>query len=279
MRELPAAAFCRREAARILSRKGVNEMKLKTFFISLLWGLLIILFPVVSAVIAAVLGLDSIQTLFLQGGFMLLGLLPPCIMLISGRWSAKELSLAKPQREGCRSVLYFLPFLLLLVPASVRGFDVKSAEYLLGNLFMYTAVGVAEELYFRGIVPRFLSKAFSQKAVVVLSTLIFGIGHVATAFAASSALEVALTVVNALLFGLVTIALSRIVKSIIPGMALHFLFNFETKITVIAGNELLYAELVRGTVLFALGVWLCVLLKRQSAADTQCCAQQSGADA
>ena len=159
-------------------------MKLKASAIgqSLLWCLVILLFPVASGTLSVVLALDPVGTLFLQGAFMLASLIPPVVLVLSGRWRWREIGLAAFDVEGCKRALYFLPVFMIFVPAAVRGFYIGSTGYVLGNLFLYLFVGISEELYFRGIIPQYLKKEFSTRATVLLSTLIFGIGHMAAAF-------------------------------------------------------------------------------------------------
>uniref|UniRef100_UPI0040572983 CPBP family glutamic-type intramembrane protease n=1 Tax=Agathobacter sp. TaxID=2021311 RepID=UPI0040572983 len=53
------------------------------------------------------------------------------------------------------------------------------------------------EVYFRGIIPRYLKEEFSTSGLVIVSTFIFGIGHIATAFIGSNLFEIVLTVLNA----------------------------------------------------------------------------------
>lgn len=52
-------------------------------------------------------------------------------------------------------------------------------------------------------------------------------------------------------------------SNIIPAILLHFLFDFETKIVVINGKELLIAEIVRGTFMLIIACWLYVVICKQ----------------
>ena len=213
-------------------------MKLKASAIgqSLLWCLVILLFPVASGTLSVVLALDPVGTLFLQGAFMLASLIPPVVLVLSGRWRWREIGLAAFDVEGCKRALYFLPVFMIFVPAAVRGFYIGSTGYVLGNLFLYLFVGISEELYFRGIIPQYLKKEFSTRATVLLSTLIFGIGHMAAAFTGINPFEI---------------------------MLVHFFFDFETKLAAMSGEELLIAEGVRGVLMFAATVWLTVIVHKR----------------
>lgn len=226
---------------------------------SILWGIYILLFPILSGTFSAILSLGKIKTLFLQGVFMLLSLVFPLLFIITKKWRWNEIGFAEIDASGCKKALFFLPLLAIFIPAAVKGFYADSAAYVWGNLFLYLTVGIAEEVYFRGIIPRYLCKAFSLKHVVFLSAAIFGLGHAASAFTASSGLEIFLSILNALIFGWLTIEMAVICNNIAPGMLLHFLFDFETKIAVIS-SELLIAEYIRGTIMVIAAAWLAGIL-------------------
>lgn len=52
---------------------------------SLLWCFVVLLFPIASGTISVILTLDTITTLFLQGIFMALALIPPAAFVFSGK--------------------------------------------------------------------------------------------------------------------------------------------------------------------------------------------------
>lgn len=229
---------------------------------ALAWCACMLMFPILSGVLSAVLSLETVGTLFLQGAFMLLSLLVPLGFAWAGRWGREEIGFGPIDADGCRRMLYFLPMLAVLIPAAGKGFCAKPAPYVLGSLFLYLAVGIAEEVYFRGVIPRCLSKVFSRKSVIFLSAVIFGAGHIASAFTADSGSEILLTVLNALIFGWLTMEMAVICKNITPGILLHALFDFETKLVAMEGNELLTAECVRGGIMAVEAVWLWIVVTK-----------------
>lgn len=229
---------------------------------SLLWGLCILLFPIFSGVLSAVLSLEAVETLFLQGFAMLLSLLVPLVPILRKKWTWSEIGFAGPDGAGCRKAVYFLPLLAVFIPAAVGGFSIKSPAYVWGNLLLYAAVGLAEEVYFRGVIPRALGRAFSTKEVVILSSLLFGIGHIASAFTADSGWEVLLTTLNACIFGWLAIEMAMICGNIVPCVLFHFMFDFETKIAVLGGDGLRRAEWLRGALMVAAALWLMGILEK-----------------
>lgn len=235
---------------------------------SLLWGICMLLFPILSGTLSVVFDLETIETLFLQGSVMLLSLIIPLFFILVKKWRWNEIGFAKIDINGFKRAMYFLPLLAIFIPAAAKGFFIRSAAYALGNLFLYLAVGIAEEVYFRGIVPKYLNEAFSWISVILFSSVIFGIGHIASAFTTNNGLEICLTVLNAVIFGWLAMEMTMICNNILPGMLLHFLFDYETKIVVMHGNELLIAECIRGTVMVIAAVWLAFILVRLKSEKT-----------
>ncbi len=238
--------------------------KFKAILFSLLWCLIILAFPIASGVIASISKLDKISTIILQGSFMLLSLVVPLVFLLTKKWNFKEIGFNKITKEGAKNVLYFLPLLLIFVPCSVQGFHVESIEYFFANLYLYLFVGIAEELYFRGIIPYYLGKAFSTKWIIIISSLIFALGHSVTILTDGNIAMMILTVINALIFGFLTIEMYMLCKNIIPGMFIHFLFDFETKFILMNGNNLLIAEIIRGTVMTLIAIYFAIVLFRKT---------------
>jgi len=234
-----------------------------------LWCFVILLFPIASGTISVIFSMNIIETLFLQGSFMAMSLIVPTILVLCGKWRWREIGFAKLNLKGCKKVLYFIPLLVILVPVTIKGFNAKSIDYLLGSMYLYLFVGISEEIYFRGIIPRYLKKEFSTRGVVIGSTVIFAIGHIATALTGSSGLEVVLTVFNALIFGLLAIEITILSSNIIPAVVVHFLFDFETKIVMMSGSELLWAEGIRGFLMFIIATWLAVTIYRQKTEEAE----------
>lgn len=72
-----------------------------------------------------------------------------------------------------------------------------------------------------------------------------------------------LTILNALLFGLVAIELLVLTNKIVPIMIIHFIFDFESKFIVLSGNGLMIAEIVRGTLMAIYGIILYTYIIRK----------------
>lgn len=125
-------------------------------------------------------------------------------------------------------------------------------------------MGIAEELYFRGMILRLLGKSFGPLPVVFISVLIFGIGHASGAFVERSLVLVLLSILNAFLFGWIAAETALITKNIVPLMIFHCLFDFFTYQMLATGNTLIVIYAVRGTLMTIVAVYLLIRLKQQS---------------
>lgn len=245
-----------------MRKSKMDEGKKSALCKSVLCGVCILLFPILSGVLSAILSLGTIETLFFQGLFMLASLIIPLIFVLNGKWKWEDVGFCKYDAKCSKKAYHFLPLSAVFIPVAIKGLYFKSLSYVVGSLFLYLTVGIAEEIYFRGIIPHCLKRGFSTKEIVLLSTAIFGIGHIAAAFTESNCEEIFLTILNAFLFGWLAIEMKIISKNIMPVILLHFFFDFETKIVDMNGNVLLIAECVRGTIVFLAAIWLAAIIQK-----------------
>ena len=236
--------------------------KIRNITVCTLIGIFVIIFPVISGVIVGITKMEGNNILFLQASFMLLPIIVFIILTLLKKINRKDIRLVVDVNK--KNYLYYLPVALVYVPVLVGGFVWKGSTYFLANLLLYLSVGIAEELYFRGIIPHLLEKEFKKESVILISSLIFGLGHAASAFTNNNPIVVILTILNALIFGFLAICLLYKTKTIVPLMIIHFLFDFETKFIALEGNALSIAEGVRGAIMFIYGIILFILIRRES---------------
>ena len=146
----------------------------------------------------------------------------------------------------------------------VSGVDLSDTGYVMATLLFTLGVGIAEELYFRGIILRLLGKSFGPLPVVFISVLIFGISHASGAFVESSPVMVLLSILNAFLFGWIAAETALITRNIVPLMIFHCLFDFFTYQMLATGNAMIMAYAVRATLMAIVAVYLLIKLKQQS---------------
>ena len=241
---------------------SIRQAKARAVGNALLWAILILLFPITSGVIATVLELGPIATRLVQATFML-------VAFIFGYWyiqrqhiKAGDLFLNKlfvPTKD------MVLP-LLIIVPMLLKGVQLPSLGLLIATLIFVASVGMAEELYFRGIGLCFLRSAFSKRTAIILSALIFGLGHFATIFSGLDPMMVVLGIINAILYGFFAAAWATNFRSIRYLMVHHALFNLSDYLHNLSASDLIIAYYIRGGLLLIIGVyyWQQLSLKNQS---------------
>lgn len=235
------------------------SLKMKAITISFLWTLLLTIFPVISGVIATIRHTDTIATICIQGIFMVIPTIIVCILILTGKFSCEDLKLNLIKLEdqkklfGKKFFLMILP-IIIYIPHAMDGFTWKGLQYFSATFFLYLFVGISEELFFRGMIPVTLDKAFKDTGVLIGATLFFAIAHIASALTGLGLLLTILTIINAALFGLMAMAYRNLCGTILPIMLIHFLFDLESKFTVISGTRLVIAEGVRGFLLLVLSI-------------------------
>src|ERR1035437_3185512 len=233
---------------------------------SVLWAVIVIAFPVTSGVIVVASKADPTASRLIQAAFIYISIVIPIVYCRIKKIALKDLLLTGIDRAGVKRSLYYLPLIVVLLPTIVSGVDLSDTGHVLATLLFTLGVGIAEELYFRGMILRFLGKSFGPLPVVFISMLIFGISHVSGAFVAGSLVIVLLLIVNAFLFGWGAAGTALITKNIVPLMVFHCLFDFFTYQMLATGNELILIYAVRGTLMTIVAVYLLIKLKGPSEA-------------
>jgi len=112
--------------------------------------------------------------------------------------------------------------MLLLLRASKYLVGLAFAGVLLISLF----VGISEELMTRGVLFYGVLTRFGIRATIVIVTVLFGAIHLGNAFITGDAGGAALQSVAAAMSGLLFVALRMRTNSLIPGIVVHWLWDF-----------------------------------------------------
>jgi uncharacterized protein len=239
-------------------------LKDKPILKSIMWTLVILIFPVGSAVISVVLKLNDNQIMFVQGCFMYSSLIIPMVYMYKYKIGFKEIGLIKIKGGSSKRVLFFLPAVIAKIPFLLVGVNLNSIKYIIAPLFFTLAIGISEEIYFRGIILKLLEEKYHIKKAIIISALVFGVGHIASLLApGSSLIVVLLQILNALVFGLIAAEVVIITKSLIPIIIWHAAFDFVNHITLAKGiNEIIvigFQEIIMIT--YAYYLWSKISLK------------------
>lgn len=197
--------------------------------LSIGFGILMIIFPVMAGVFTQVSETKDIETIYLVQAicFVLAAFIGGLI------YRYLKLNTGEKTEYPYKRVLYFLPIiimeLIVLVPGYIQeGFHLYDNLKLLGILLIFTlAVGFSEELFFRGIILNMLKKDGAIYSIIV-SSIIFGILHISNLLGGANQLYTLLQIIYALLFGLVAASIVTLHRSLTPVITWHFLHDFLT---------------------------------------------------
>lgn len=145
--------------------------KVKPILKALLFGAIMLLFFICSALIAKALKLTQNRTYLFQAGFMLLSTIVPLFYIGSKKYGASDIGFNKINGKNLKSLLFYLP-LVIALPLLLIGFN-KSASIksLLIQAVFYGSVAIATEIYFRGLIQ----KEFRGHLHIFISLIIIAI--------------------------------------------------------------------------------------------------------
>ncbi len=224
-------------------------------------GIFLLVFPILSGTLVTILALDKVQAMFVQAAFMFIPIVIAAVVVVVKKIDCHDLRLTI--NKNPKEYLCLIPTVLVFVPMLIRGCEWKGTAHFFGVLVLYAIVGISEELYYRSIICLVLEKVYARGAVIVISTVIFGLGHAATALTGMGLVMTILTIVNALIFGFMAVNLMYAHGSIFALMLIHFLFDFINKFVVVSGTELIIAECVRGGVMLIYGLVIYFVFNRK----------------
>lgn len=91
-------------------------------------------------------------------------------------------------------------------------------------------VPITEEILFRGLILGALEKAYSRISAVTISSILFGLWHLKNTFWMTNGDLEFQMLYTAFIFGPITAAIALKLRSIWPGVVLHYLNNFPTEL-------------------------------------------------
>ena len=142
-------------------------------------------------------------------------------------WSFSTFGFQSIISDSAKKTLYFIPLIIeILFNVIASGMNIQLSPLLILIIFIFTiSVGFTEEMYYRGFVFKYLSR-FGIKKAIIISSIIFGIVHLATAFRGDNMLEVILRIFFAFMFGVVCAEIFCITRSLWSIIIFHCLHDF-----------------------------------------------------
>jgi membrane protease YdiL (CAAX protease family) len=232
-----------------------KNTKLRAVLSSLIFSIVLMIFPVASGVIVVMNDMDAIQSYWLQGVSMMLSISVPAIYMWITNMKPAQIGFIGIEKGSIKTVLYFLPVIAAKMGFLFYGIN-HDIHTIMALAFFTIAIGLSEEFYFRGIVLRKLRICFTIKQTVILSSVFFAAVHASQAFSGAAIFMVALTVINALLFGIVASEIVVLTKSIISVIIWHMLYDFINWIALIQGTIEIVLIIIQSVIMIAYAIYL-----------------------
>ena len=137
-----------------------------------------------------------------------------------------EIGLRKMIPGTAKKVVFFVPILVVAFSHLICGIDRnEGVKTVLANLFFTLAIGMIEELYFRGIICGMWLRKSVGKAVII-SSVLFGVAHILNVVGGANLLSTIFQIMFAFTYGLVFAVIFYVGGSIVPCLLLHALHDF-----------------------------------------------------
>ncbi len=198
-------------------------MKIKNspIFLSILFTFLVVVFPTIAGVIIAIKNISSLSTIYLiRFAAFTCGVLVTLWIMKKSKFSFQDFGFRKFKAEAWMAIIVVFELI-----AFFNGITLKDGFTVLTLLLLVIAVGICEELIFRGLIFKYLS-AKGLKAAILGSSILFGIGHFANLLSGADFLLTLLQIAFAFLFGLVCAEIVAKTKSIIFPIIWHATHDF-----------------------------------------------------
>ena len=243
--------------------------KLKALLKALLFGLIMCLFLVASALIAKGLKLSANRTYVFQGCFMLLSIMVPLLYAGSKDITGANLGLNKPTKKSFKNVLFYIPFLVALIPLIIVFNKNASMKSMVVAMFFYGCVAIAGEVYFRGLVQGILRKEFSIIPLVVICGLIYAACNAYYAVRLTNMKHIAILVIGSMAVGGVATMIIEAKGNILFLIILDALYFFLTACYDLPGKKLVLGQGICLAILFIYGVYMLVMYFKANKKEKQ----------
>lgn len=212
----------------------------KPLLASILWALLILVFYIFGGAVTTITKTGEVSSLYLNGVFVLASILTALLYIKLSGANFSVFGLKGIEGKSSGQVLYYIPAIIIEVLGLTVGFRQLNISYIIAAFFFTLLVGIAEELYFRGIIIKVLKKNGTLYTIIV-SSVIFGVTHIGNLAGSANIILTLIQIVFAFTFGLVFAEIFILTKSLLPVILWHFLHDFlgyiETETNILSLNQ------------------------------------------
>lgn len=202
-----------------------SQKKDKLFLKTIGVMIVVMLFFFTQGAAVVINGIEGIPSILIRGAIIWALAIVALINYLIRDKGIEKLGFRKMESGAGRSVLYFIPLFLIAFSHFTAGLDLEAgAAFVFANLFLTLGIGMAEEIYFRGIICNMWQDRGVVKAMLV-SSILFGCCHLLNVMGGASLGATVLQICFAFVYGMVFALIFMIGKSLIPCVLLHALHD------------------------------------------------------
>lgn len=209
--------------------------------------LVLLLFFFAQGAIVVIGEIEGISSILIRGG-VIWGLVALTLAYYIIRYrEISKLGFRGAEKGAAKRMLYFSPLLLIALSPFAAGINFNGgAALIFANLFLTLGIGMAEEIFFRGIICGLWLECGVGKAMM-LSSVLFGLSHILNLAGGADFGETILQICFALVYGMVFALIFAESDSLLPCVLLHALHDF---CSFISGEGSAQFEIILGAVQF-----------------------------
>lgn len=213
----------------------LNLYKKKAVLHSLVWLMAYLIMNTITDNYAGMMGVEP----YLISAAPNLLLAAVCFLYLKRTNIAGEIGLLTKPTERPVTMLFYLPLLALPFLNLLYGINKEIPILNLLALFvMYAGVGFMEEVIFRGLMFKALTKKWNRYVVVAFISLTFGIGHIVSMVAIDqSAGDTVLQIINAIVVGFMFMIIILASGNLTICIITHILYNFIASISLVRSTD------------------------------------------
>jgi len=230
---------------------------------AIFFALIPTVFAVIAGIIISIKELDDNFSLVVQTICFTISIIVGIIIIRTLHWQFTEIGICKVQKDTLKKVLFFLPLIIIEILPFFTGLNDKNNSLRIILLIAFTViVGINEEIYFRGIILSLFRKNIIKS--IIVSSVLFGIVHIANSFSNTNYLYIILQVAFAFVIGIVYAETVIITKSIIPAILFHSMHDFVAMVTndSVEGTALIIL-IIQFIILIIYAIIMYFLIKRE----------------
>lgn len=172
-----------------------------------------------------------------------------CFVYLYKTGISKDIGLLCASTENAGHMLFYIPLFVLPAYSLIYGINTALTPFdFLAAFLMYTGVGFMEEIIFRGLMFRALTKKWNRIVVVVFGSLTFDMGHIVSVIAVGmSNSDALLQIINASIVGFMFMTVMLASENLTACIIAHIAYNF--LVTVCMPNDDVWTRIIVNSVI------------------------------